>query len=66
MYAYVGICHAGVCALAFGIIISEAVIKNVKSTAIKIAIVLLFIFFIFFTELLIYRSPYMPLLCNAK
>ena len=39
--------HGGVCALAVGISIVEAVIENVKSAAIRIAIVLLFSFCIF-------------------
>jgi hypothetical protein len=47
MKEYVGIFNGGVWALAFGISVIEAVIENVKSAAIRIAIVLLFSFCIF-------------------
>ncbi|HEX9261025.1 MAG TPA: hypothetical protein VF893_00680, partial [Candidatus Bathyarchaeia archaeon] len=39
--AYVGICHAGVCAVAVGIRIIEEVIETIKNIAINVAVVLL-------------------------
>jgi hypothetical protein len=47
-------CHGGVCALAVGISIIEAVIENIKSAAIRVAIVLLLAIFIFLFLLLIF------------
>jgi len=65
MKAYSGIAHEGECALAFGISVIEADIETVNNIAIKIAIVLLFIFsiFIFLNLIFIFiEQAYMDLL----
>jgi hypothetical protein len=50
MYANVGICHAGTCALADGTSASEAVIEIIKSTEIAIANVLFLLNCIYFSS----------------
>jgi hypothetical protein len=47
MKAYVGICQAGVCALAFDRSVIEALVERIKSIAIEIAVVLDQLIFIF-------------------
>jgi len=63
MVAYVGICHGGVCALAFGNSIIDVPIEIVKITAIIIAIDLFFVVCIFiFLKIIVLsknrKSPY--------
>jgi hypothetical protein len=53
MNAYVGMLHAGVCALAFGICVIDAAIEAAKVAMIKIATILFSNLFILFFSMIL-------------